>query len=133
MENSFTAIIEKTNNGFSGYFKELDGVISAEDTIHELKESLQEALEYRLAYLEEIGKTNVKLKDANIDYKVDLEQFFEHYNVINKSAFARYIGINPSLFRQYIRGLASLSDDKMLQITNGLHKLASDIEDIVLV
>ena len=133
MNNSLTAIIEKTNTGFSGYFKEVDGVTSVGGTISELKENLQESLGYHLDYLKEKGDNSFPLSSVTINYTVDLEQFFEHYDVINKTGFAKYIGVNPSLFRQYIKGLSPLSDNKMLHITNGLHKLASDIEDIVLV
>ena len=130
----YTAIIEKTNTGFSGYISEVNGIIAVGDSINELKESLLEALQYEFDYLNE-KSTDEKLNvdDVDVNYNVDLEQFFEHYNVINKSAFAKYIGLNPSLFRQYIKGLANLSDKKMLHITKGLHKLADDISDIVLI
>ncbi|MEQ3501095.1 hypothetical protein ABMY20_15175 [Tenacibaculum sp. SSH1-16] len=133
MSNALTAVIEKTNTGFSGYILKVDGIIATEATIAELKEALQEALKHEIDYLEEMGKDASHLKNATINYSVDLEQFFTHYNVINKSAFAEYIGLNKSLFRQYVKGLAPLSSEKMLQITNGLHRLAADIEDIVLV
>ncbi|XRE42379.1 hypothetical protein ACIVBQ_000583 [Tenacibaculum discolor] len=132
MENELTVIIEKTSTGFSGYLKDVNGVASIGDTISELKENLQEVLEYKIEYLEEMGKDASYLKRP-LSYNVDLTQFFEHYKVINKSAFAEYIGINRSLFSQYTNGLTPLSSDKMLHITEGLHKLAHDIEDIVLV
>jgi two-component system phosphate regulon sensor histidine kinase PhoR len=57
-------------------------------------------------------------ENFTINYVVDLEQIFEYFNVINKSAFAEhYAGMNQSLFRQYTKGLASLSGDKMAQIS----------------
>ncbi len=127
-----TAIIEKTNTGFSGYIKEYDGLATVGETISELKSNLKEVIDEQIAYLEEIGKDASVLKQEVL-YSVDLEQFFEHYKVINKTAFAEYIGINKSLFRQYTKGLAPLSSDKMQQITNGLRNLATDIESIVLV
>jgi len=40
----FTAVIEKTNTGFSGYIKEVDGIVSAGDSINEMKTNLKEAL-----------------------------------------------------------------------------------------
>lgn len=132
MKKELTVIIEKTNTGFSGYLKEVDGIATVGDTIAELKENLQEVLEYKIEYLEEIGECYTHLK-APLNYNVDLAQFFDHFKVINKSAFAEYIGINRSLFSQYTNGLTPLSSDKMLHITEGLHKLATDIEDIVLV
>ena len=132
MGNVFTAIIEKTNTGFSGYIKEVNGVVSAGDSFGEIKENLKEGLGYYLEYLIEKGIETSNINEVEINYKVDLEQFFEHYNVINKSAFADYIGLNRSLFRQYSKGLANLSDEKMLKISKGLHKLADDLSDIVL-
>jgi len=118
-----TAVIEKTGTGFSGYIKEVDGIVSTGDSLAEIKENLQEALE--LIYGD---STNIDL-----NYVIDLGQFFEYFNVINKSAFADYIGMNRSLFRQYSGGLTNLSDNKLLDITKGLHRLAKDFSDIVLV
>ncbi len=132
MKEELTVVIEKTGTGFSGYLKEVNGIASVGDTITELKENLQDVLESKIEYLEEIGQETDLLK-LPLSYNVDLTQFFDHYKVINKSAFAEYIGVNRSLFSQYTNGLTSLSSDKMLQITKGLHKLAADIEDIVLV
>ena len=132
MEKELTFVIEKTGTGFSGYLKGVDGVASVGDSILELKENLQDVLESKIEYLEEIGKDAAYLK-VPITYSVDLKQFFEHFKVINKTAFAESIGLNRSLFSQYINGLAPLSGEKMLQITKGLHKLAEDIEDIILV
>nr|WP_321229582.1 hypothetical protein [uncultured Psychroserpens sp.] len=123
MAKEFTAVIEKTGTGFSGYIKEVDGVVSASDSLSEMKIDLLEALQM----------TNEAATEEKINYVIDLEQFFKYYNVINKTAFANYIGMNPSLFRQYIGGLTNLSDNKLLDITKGLHRLAKDFSDIVLV
>lgn len=133
MERGLTAVIEKTNTGFSGYFKEINGIITVASSIPEIKNNFKESLEDYLDYLKASGKEALTIDDVEITYTVDMEQFFEHYNVINKSAFAEYIDLNPSLFRQYIKGITKLSDKKMLQITKGLHKLANDISDITLI
>jgi len=133
MKRGLTAVIEKTNTGFSGYFKEINGIITVASSIPEIKDNFKESLEDYLSYLKTKGENVPNIEDVEITYTVDMEQFFKHYNVINKSAFAEYIEMNPSLFRQYIKGLTKLSDKKMLQITNGLHKLANDISDIVLI
>jgi len=133
MKNVYTAVIEKTNTGFSGYIKEVDGIITVGESINEMKENFKEALEDYFEYLNETQNEKISLNNVSIEYTVDMEQFFDHYDVINKSAFASYIGLNKSLFRQYIKGLTKLSDKKMLHITKGLHKLADDISDIHLV
>lgn len=133
MEKQFTAVIEKTSTGFSGYFKEVDGVITAADTIMETKKELEDALKTYLDYLKEKGLSTLEIKNVTINYVVDLQQFFEYFDMIKKSSFADYIGVNRSLFRQYTTGLTDLSDKRLLHISKGLHKLAKDISDIHLV
>ncbi|MFH4968308.1 hypothetical protein V8G61_08900 [Gaetbulibacter sp. M240] len=121
MKTKLTAVIEKTGTGFSGYIKELNGIATTGDTISEIKEDFILALELK------------GIENYEIDYVIDLEQFFSYFKVINKSAFAEYIGMNKSLFRQYTGSLTKLSDDKLLDITKGLHNLANDFSNIVLV
>ena len=128
-----TVIVEKTGTGFSAYTKEIDGLATIGDGLTELKRNFNEVLHYHVEYLQEQGE-NVTTNDFITNYDLDLEQFFEYFNVINKSAFAEhYAGINQSLFRQYTKKLAPLSDDKMLQISRGLHKLADELSDLTLV
>ncbi len=123
MSKNLNIIIEKTGTGFSGYVQELDGIISVGDSIPETKDNILSALELKLG----------NLSKYQIECHVDLEQFFNYYNVINKSAFADYIGMNRSLFRQYVKGITNLSDKKLLVITDGLHRLANDFKDVNLV
>lgn len=131
-QNVLTVIVEKTGTGFSAYTKEIDGLATIGDSLTELKRNFNEVLHYHVEYLQEKGE-NVTVNDFTINYVLDLEQFFEYFNVINKSAFAEhYAGINQSLFRQYTKKLAPLSDDKMLQISRGLHKLADELSDLTL-
>ena len=130
--NVLTVIVEKTGTGFSAYTKEIDGLATIGDNLTELKKNFNEVLHYYVSYLQEQGE-NVTTNDFTINYVLDLEQFFEYFNVINKSAFAEhYAGINQSLFRQYTKKLAPLSDDKMLQISRGLHKLADELSNLTL-
>jgi predicted RNase H-like HicB family nuclease len=128
-----TIIIEKTSTGFSGYVKEIDGLATVGSSISELKENINEVLQYHVEYLQEQGES-VTIEDFEMSYEIDLEQVFDYFNVINKSAFAEhYADMNQSLFRQYTKGLAPLSGDKMQQISKGLHKLADELSDLTLV
>ena len=74
----------------------------------------------------------MQIDDTEIlcSFFLDIEQFFEHFNMINKSAFAQYIGINESQLRQISKGLISLTSKKALQIQNGLHNLAKDLKTV---
>lgn len=130
---TITVIIEKTSTGFSAYAKEIDGLATVGSSISEIKNNFNEVLEYHVEYLQEKGES-VTIRDFEISYEIDLEQVFDYFNVINKSAFAEhYAEMNQSLFRQYTKGLAPLSGDKMQQISKGLHKLADELSDLTLV
>lgn len=132
VKTAYTAIVEKTSTGFSGYFKEIDGVVSVGDSVNELKSSMREALEMYLDFLKEKDLGTITIDDVELNFVIDMKQFFEYFEVINKSAFADYAGINRSLFRQYTKGLTKLSDKKLLVISKGLHKLADDISNMQL-
>lgn len=130
-KNVLTVIVEKTGTGFSAYAKEIDGLITVADTISELKDNFNEVFEIHLDFLSEKEGSLLKKEDFTINYAIDLEQFFEYFSVINKTAFAeKYAKVNTSLFRQYTKGLAPLSGDKLKQISDGLHKLADEINDL---
>lgn len=121
LKKNLTIVVEITGNGFSGYAKEIPGVYSAAATLSELKENITEVLE-----LQELNTA-----DYEVSYAVDLEQFFNHFSVINKSAFAEnYAKVNQSLFRQYTKGLAPLSGDKLSSISRGLKQLAKEIDSL---
>lgn len=129
-----TVVVEKTSTGFSAYTKEIDGIIAVGDTLGEVKQQIIESLSYHLEYMREKGNSSASLDDYNLNYVLDLEQVFEYFTVINKTAFAEnYLKMNPSLFRQYTKKLAPLSDDKLKQISKGLHQLADEINDLVLI
>ncbi|XOD69315.1 MAG: type II toxin-antitoxin system HicB family antitoxin [Flavobacteriales bacterium AspAUS03] len=127
-----TAIIEKKSTGFSGYFKEIDSLTTVGDTIEEIKANFRELLNEYISYLEEEGKETLEWKKSIINYVIDIEQLFDYYKVINKTAFAKYIGINPILFRQYTKKLVPISDQRMRKITEGIHRLADELNTVVL-
>ncbi|RUT68702.1 type II toxin-antitoxin system HicB family antitoxin [Flavobacterium cupreum] len=132
-KTDISVVIEKTSTGFSAFAKEIDGLTTVGSSISEIKENFNEVLQYHVEYLQEKGES-VAITDFEISYQIDLEQVFEYFSVINKSAFAEhYADINQSLFRQYTKGLANLSSDKMQKISKGLHKLADELSDLTLV
>ena len=91
-----SVIIEKTATGFSAYAKEIDGLATVGSSISEIKANFNEVLQYHVEFLQEQGE-KVKIADFDISYQIDLEQVFDYFSVINKSAFAEhYAEINQS-------------------------------------
>lgn len=132
--NTIKVIIEKTNTGYSAYVpqeKEV-GLVTSGRSFEEIKENFAEVLELAAEYFDEKDKPleAERLRKATVEYALDMEQFFEHFYMINKSAFAKFIGMNESQMRKLSSGIISLSDKKALQIQDGLHTLAKDLGSV---
>lgn len=132
MKHAIKVILEKTKTGYSAYAPAEKGLFTAGHTFEEIKENFHEVVEMQSDYLKEIGKVAdaQRLNNAKLDFYLDVEQFFEHFQMINKSAFAQYIGMNDSQLRKISKGLVALSDKKALQIQTGLHNLANDLRAV---
>ncbi|MBA4299308.1 Predicted nuclease of the RNAse H fold, HicB family [Algoriphagus alkaliphilus] len=131
-ENALKIILEKTESGFSAYAPAHSGIYTVGDSYEELKENIEEVIEYQVDYLKETGKNAEAefLKNAKVEYFLDVKQFFEQYPILNKSEFANYIGMNASMMRKISSGIIPLSDAKAQQIQEGLHRLANDLKQI---
>lgn len=125
-------VLEKTSTGYSAYAPDEEGIYTAGETYEELKENIIEVLEFRIEYLEEIGDAEEadRLRNARIEYFLDIQQFFEQYPMLNKSEFANFIGMNPSMMRKISKGLVALSDTKARQIEEGLRRLADEFSKV---
>ena len=123
-------ILEKSATGYSAYSNELPGLVTAGENFEEIIENFNEVLEMQADYLEETGKNkeSEELRNATVSYFLDLETFFDYYSLFNKSELAKYLGINPSHLRRLSSASVELSEKKALQIKNGLHKLATELQ-----
>lgn len=63
-----TAVIEKTNTGYSGYIKEIDGIVTVGDTIDEMKENILDVLKEHYDYLIEKGTNVPNMEYIQIEY-----------------------------------------------------------------
>ena len=123
-------ILEKSATGYSAYSNELPGLVTAGENFEEIIENFNEVLEMQADYLEETGKNKEaeELRNATVSYFLDLETFFDYYSLFNKSELAKYLRINPSHLRKLSSASVELSEKKALQIKNGLHKLATELQ-----
>ena len=67
---------------------------------------------------------NVEIK---IDYKYDLQSFFNYFEWINISKFAKFAGINESKMRQYKIGAAFAGEKTKDKIMSAIHKMSADL------
>ena len=118
--------VEKTKTGYSAYADDLVVFTTAKD-IPLLHKNLIEALNL---YYEEKGY----FVDAdNLKLRLDLQQFFQYYRVINANFLAKRIGMNPTLLSQYVRGKKRPSSKQTDKIIHGIHVIGKELSDISLV
>lgn len=111
--------------GYSAYCDEVSGVASIGKNWDELKRNFSEAFQFHLEGLEEDGE-NVPT-DYELEFTLDVGQFFEHYSIFNISALAKYLDINPQLLHQYKDGHKNISEKTSLKILDGVHKFAEEL------
>ncbi len=120
--------VEKTGTGYSAYTEAYPGVVSAAKCWEEMKEQFTEAIAFHFEGMVEEGEKVPA--DYKLEFQLDLEQFFDFYDIFNVSALAGRIGLNPTLLHQYKDGHKQPSEKTSLKILNGIHELGEDLLSI---
>lgn len=127
--------IEKQSDGtYIAYNTDGDKVvlIGTGDTVTEAREDFFNSVEeVKESYLERGDAVPSELL-GKIDFKFDLSSLFEYFSMLNITAFAKYIGINGALMRQYKKGDTYISDTRLAQIEDGIHRLGVELATLKL-
>ena len=126
LNRKVNVIVEKTNTGYSAFAEDLQ-VYTTGENIPSLYFNLEEALNF---YYED---ENIYITKENIKLKLDIQQFFQYYKVLNANFLAERIGMNPTLLSQYVRGKKSPSSKQTQRIIDGIHMIGKELSDISLI
>ena len=137
MSMKVNAIIERTENGY--YSIACDGKIgnfclggfgdSVKDAKADFNSIVKEAQDH---YIKEHGSLPDELKIVEVEYRYDLQSFFNYFNWINISKFAKATGINESKMRQYKTGKAFASERTKATIETTIHRLSEELASVEL-
>jgi predicted RNase H-like HicB family nuclease len=116
-------IVERTDTGFSAYSKDYP-VYTSGNNFTELLANAEEAM----SLYQEDQEHQIDAKD--IDFEIDLQQFFQYYRVINAKFLARRIGMNESLLSQYVQGKKKPSHRQTGKILQGIHEIGEELINI---
>jgi predicted RNase H-like HicB family nuclease len=120
----FTA--EKTDTGFSA-FSEAYPVFTTGKTFSELLKNAVEAINLYLA------DQDSQVGEKNIEFEIDLQQFFQYYRVINSKFLAKRIGMNETLLSQYVQGRKKPSQKQTNKILQGIQQVGRELSNLNLV
>ena len=137
MSMKVSALIERTENGY--YSIACDGKIgnfclggfgdSVKDAKADFDSIVKEAQDN---YIKEHGELPDELKEVEVEYRYDLQSFFNYFNWINISKFAQAAGINESKMRQYKTGKAFASERTKTTIETTIHRMSEELASVEL-
>ena len=116
-------VVEKTDTGFSAYCKDYP-VYTTGKSFTELLNHAVEAMNF---FLVEQG-TQVTV--LNMEFEIDIPQFFQYYRVINSKFLARRIGMNESLLSQYVHGVKKPSAAQTNRILEGIREIGQELSNL---
>ena len=117
--------ILKEESGYSAYTKLKDRFISTQgENFDNLKVLIPDAI--NLAFED---KAYIYTIDE-IEFRYDLESFFDFYKVINAKALSKRIGMNQSLLTRYIRGIKKPSTAQSKRILEGVHQIGRELCEV---
>jgi transcriptional regulator with XRE-family HTH domain len=117
--------VEKTDTGFSAYSEEYP-VFTTGVSFTELLHNGVEAMNLHLSDQES------QITEKNIEFEIDLQQFFQYYRVINSKFLAKRIGMNESLLSQYVQGRKKPSAAQTNKILLGIQEIGRELSNISL-
>ena len=132
-----TAIIERTDSGY--YSIACDAQIgnfclggfgeSVEEAKADFNAIVKEAQE---EYVRENGKLPEDFAKVDVEYKYDMQSFFNYFDWINVSKFAKAVGINESKMRQYKIGSAYAGERTRQKILSAVNRMSAELASALL-
>ena len=116
-------VVEKTSTGFSAYCKEYPVYTTGQS----FTELINHAVEAVNLYLDERG---TRVTEKNMEFEIDIPQFFQYYRVINSKFLARRIGMNESLLSQYVHGTKKPSSAQTNRILAGIREIGRELSNL---
>ena len=123
LKKKIKMMVEKTETGFSAYSDEYP-VFTTGESFTELLHNAVEATNLFLSDQES------QVTKKNIEFGIDLQQFFQYYRVINSKFLAKRIGMNESLLSQYVQGRKKPSVAQTKKILHGIQEIGRELSNI---
>lgn len=130
-----TVIIERAENNFSAYVREVDGITATGKTIDEIKTSILEAIEEFIASCKEFEcEIPTELEgDYEIVFELDIQSLLTIYEgIFTKSGLEKLTGINQKQLWHYANGITKPREAQRQKIEKALHKLGRELVSLSL-
>ena len=127
---TLNSVVEKSEDSFYAYVKEIDGCVAGGSTYNEVKGNLEEMINL---CLEEDPNLKNDYKDGyKLKFEVNLESVFDLLPEVNVSQLAELGKLNPGLLRQYVSGSKKASEAQAKRVMEAIDKLVHKLNSISL-
>ncbi|MEG0948971.1 MAG: type II toxin-antitoxin system HicB family antitoxin [Bacteroidales bacterium] len=129
------AIIEKSENNYSAYLENVDGVVAVGASVDEIKQNMIEAIDILKTECVEFGcEIPEELTgEYELIFKMDVRSVLEFYSgIFTKAGLERITGINQKQLWHYASGNRNPRPEQVLKIETALHKLGQELVSISL-
>ena len=127
---TLNVIIERNEDSFFAYIKQIDGCVAGGSNYNEVKENIEEMIDISL---NEDSELKMKYKDGyKLKFEVNLESVFNLLPEVNISQLAKLGKLNPGLLRQYVSGSKKASEAQTRRVMKAIDKLVNKLESISL-
>ncbi|PXY39300.1 HicB family protein [Flavobacterium cheongpyeongense] len=121
-------IIEKTDNLFSAYAVNVEGIYAGGETVEEVKKSVLDSIRLIKEYNTSENIPTVLKGDYEIVYQFDTVSLLSYYKgVFTNSALERITGINQKQIQHYASGHRKPNEATTKKIETALHKLGEEL------
>ena len=126
-------VIEKSSDSFGAYAQDVNGIYGAGDTLAEVKQSINDAID-NIKTFDEKDIPEILKEDIELIFVFETQSFLEYYDsIFTRAALSRLTGINEKQLGHYMQGLHKPRKDKAEKIEKALHNLGEELLSVALV
>ncbi len=126
-------IIEKSEDYFSAYSDNCDGIYAAGNSIEAVKKDTYEAIRLIKKNLPEERWPKEIKGEFEIEWKLDTQSFLEYYSkFMSLAGMERITGIHQKQLSNYLNHRSTPRRKQAERIMNGIHKFASELLSLTL-
>ena len=127
---NLTVIIERTENNYSAYIQEVDGIFATGNSVQEIKQGVIDSISVLVEDCKEFGGEIPRELQGEyvLTFKMDacsLLQFYE--KIFTKAGLERITGINQKQLWHYASGRRVPRPEQTLKIETALHRLGEEL------
>lgn len=121
-------IIERTDDLYSAYAENVEGIYGGGETVAEAKQSIVDAIRLLKQYNAAENIPVILKGEYDLIYKFDTVSLLNYYKgIITNAAWERMTGINQKQLQHYASGLKKPRQPQAKKIEQALHQLGKEL------